>query len=144
MFQTFASCLLRLLSVLWRCWLGGRKGIRPVKKTEWWGAGVLFVWSKVQTCILPSWCHRHSLSLASVKSRLVLPFRYRLTRVVPEKRAVKRVCVCVCVCACYFVSEAAVKMHPFVHEECSLLRRILVNQSLMINSGLLSQFRLRW
>jgi len=27
--------------VLWRCWLGGRKGIRPVKKTEWWGAGVV-------------------------------------------------------------------------------------------------------
>jgi len=23
------------------CWLGGRKGIRPVKKTEWWGAGVV-------------------------------------------------------------------------------------------------------
>jgi len=27
-------------SVLSRCWLGGRKGIRPVK-TEWWGAGVV-------------------------------------------------------------------------------------------------------
>jgi len=27
-------------SMLWRCWLGGRKGIRPVK-TEWWGAGVV-------------------------------------------------------------------------------------------------------
>jgi len=26
--------------VLRRCWLGGRKGIRPVK-TEWWGAGVV-------------------------------------------------------------------------------------------------------
>ena len=26
--------------VLWRCWLGGRKGIRPVK-TEWWVAGVV-------------------------------------------------------------------------------------------------------
>ena len=26
--------------MLWRCWLGGRKGIRPVK-TEWWGAGVV-------------------------------------------------------------------------------------------------------
>ena len=26
--------------VLWCCWLGGRKGIRPVK-TEWWGAGVV-------------------------------------------------------------------------------------------------------
>jgi len=29
--------------------------------------------------------HCHSLSLASVKSRLVLPFWYRLTWVVPEK-----------------------------------------------------------
>jgi len=27
-------------SVPWRCWLGGRKGIRPVK-TEWWDAGVV-------------------------------------------------------------------------------------------------------
>jgi len=27
-------------SVLWRCWLGGRKGIRPVN-TEWWGAGMV-------------------------------------------------------------------------------------------------------
>ena len=27
-------------SVLRRCWLGGRKGIRPVK-TKWWGAGVV-------------------------------------------------------------------------------------------------------
>jgi len=30
----------RLPSVLWRCWLGGRKGICPVKN-EWWGAGVV-------------------------------------------------------------------------------------------------------
>ena len=45
----------------------------------------LSVWSKVQTCIWPSCCHCHSLSLASVKSRLVLPFWYRLTWVVPEK-----------------------------------------------------------
>ena len=43
------------------------------------------VWSKVQTCIWPRWCHCHSLSLAPVKSRLVLPFWYRLTWVVPEK-----------------------------------------------------------
>ena len=45
----------------------------------------LCVWSEVQTYTWPSWCHCHSLSFASVKSRLVLPFRYRLTRVVPEK-----------------------------------------------------------
>ena len=45
----------------------------------------LCVWNEVQTCIWPSWCHCHSLSLASVKSRLFLPFLYRLTRVVMEK-----------------------------------------------------------
>jgi len=48
----------------------------------------------VQTCIWPSWCHCHSLSLARVKSRLVLPFWYRLTQVVPEKGPLSG-CVCV-------------------------------------------------
>ena len=57
----------------------------------------LSVWSKVQACIWPSWCHCHSLSLALVKSRLVLPFWYRLTRVVPDKGPLNG-CVCVCVC----------------------------------------------
>ena len=56
----------------------------------------LSVWSEVQTCIWPSWCHCHSLSLASVKSRLVLPFWYRLTWVVSEKGLLNG-CVCVCV-----------------------------------------------
>ena len=45
----------------------------------------LSVWSKVQTCIWPSWCLCYSLSLASVISRLVLPFWYWLSWVVPEK-----------------------------------------------------------
>ena len=40
----------------------------------------------------------HSLSLASVKSRLVLHFWYRLTRVVLEKGPLNG-CVCVCVCS---------------------------------------------
>ena len=71
-------------SVLWCCWLGGRKGIRPVK-TDRWVLVWLSVWSEVQTCIWPSWCHCHSLSFASLKSSLVLPFRYRLTWVVPDK-----------------------------------------------------------
>jgi len=47
-------------SGLWCCWLGGRKVI--------WVLAWLSVWSEVQTCIWPSWCHCHSLSLASVKS----------------------------------------------------------------------------
>jgi len=39
------------------------------------------------------------LSLAPVKSRLVLPFWYRLTWVVPDKGPLNGwVCVCVCVC----------------------------------------------
>jgi len=42
------------------------------------------------------WRHCHSLSVASVKSRLVLPFWYWLTRVVPEERPLNG-CVCVCV-----------------------------------------------
>jgi len=56
----------------------------------------LSVWSEVQTCIWPSGFHCHSLSLASGKSRLVLPFWYRLTRVVPDRGPLN---VCGCVCA---------------------------------------------
>ena len=50
-------------SVLWRCWLGGRKGIWPVKKLSGGVLVWLSVWSEVHTCIWPSWCHCHSLSL---------------------------------------------------------------------------------
>ena len=66
--------------------LAGRQEGHPACKKP--SSGVLAwlsVWSEVQTCIWPSWCHCHSLSLASVKSRLVLPFWYRLTRVVRTK-----------------------------------------------------------
>ena len=65
----------------------------------------------MQTCIWPSWCHYHSLSLASVKSRLVLLFWYWLTQVVLEKgplnaraRARARVRVRACVRACVCIS----------------------------------------
>jgi len=64
------------------------------------GGGMLVwlsVWSKVQTCIWPTWCHCHSLSLAPIKSRLVLPFWYRLTRVVPEKGPLNGCSSC-CIC----------------------------------------------
>ena len=64
----------------------------------------LSIWSEVQTCIWPGWCHCHSLSLASVKSRFVLPFWYRLTRIVPEKGPLNG-CVCVCLQAVSSASE---------------------------------------
>jgi len=53
----------------------------------------LSVCSKVQTCIWPSGFHCHSLSLASVKSRLVLPSWYRPTRVVLDKGPLNVMCV---------------------------------------------------
>ena len=59
-----------LPSVLWHCWLGDRKGIWPVKKLSSGVLAWLSVWSEVQTCIWPSWCHCHSLSLASVKIQI--------------------------------------------------------------------------
>jgi len=61
----------------------------------------LSVCSEVQTCICSSWCHCHALSLASVKSRLVLPFWYRLTWVVPLN-----VCVCVWIPDCTWADNA--------------------------------------
>ena len=76
--------------------VGRQEGHPACRKLSGGVLAWLSVWSKMQTCIWPSWCHCHSLSLASVKSRLVLPFWYRLTWVVPEKEPLNG-CVCVCV-----------------------------------------------
>ena len=76
-FLTQFKCFQRFLkhampSVLWRCWLGGRKGIWPVK-TEWWGARVVICLERaandlhvvqLMPLLPPS-------SLAPVKSRMV-------------------------------------------------------------------------
>jgi len=63
---------------------------QPACKIEWWGIGVVIVWSEVQiVCVRSSWCHcrpKTPSSLATFKSRLVLPFWYQLTQVVLEKR----------------------------------------------------------
>jgi len=76
---------------------------------HWKTGGVIFlehlawvsVWSEVQPCIWPNWyaTASHYLLLESCfsKSRLVLPFWFRLTRVVPDKGPLN---VCVCVRAC--------------------------------------------
>jgi len=80
-----------LPSVLWRCWLGSRKAIPPVKKWVmmcWmviclgWGAGLHMV---------------HLMPLLFIiyhcsKSRLVLPFSYWLTRAVPDKGPLNGCC----------------------------------------------------
>ena len=74
--------------------VGWQEGHPACKKLSGGVLVWLSVWSEVQTCIWPSWCHCHSLSFAPVKSRLVLSFWYRLTWVVPEKGPLSG-CVCV-------------------------------------------------
>ena len=88
--------------------LVGRQEGHPACKKQSGGVLVwLSVWSKVQTCIWPSWCHCHSLSLASVKSRLVLPFWYRLTRAVPDKGPINAY---MCVCVHFLTAEFMAKL----------------------------------
>ena len=74
--------------------VGRQEGHPACKKLSCGVLAWLSVWSEVQTCIWFSWRHCHLLSLASVKSRLVLPFWYWLTWVVPEKGPLNG-CVCV-------------------------------------------------
>ena len=76
-FSAYAFSALMLLGLV--------AGRVSVKKLSSGVMAWLSVWSEVHTCIWPSWCHCHPLSLAPVKSRLVLPFWYRFTRVVPDK-----------------------------------------------------------
>ena len=95
--------------------LVGRQEGHPVcKKLSGGVLAWLSVWSEVQTCIWPSWCHCHSLSLAPVKSRLVLPFWYRLTRVVPDKVPLSG-CVCVCYMKFYSASQWVPRRHKNKH-----------------------------
>ena len=75
--------------------VGRQEGHPACKKLSSEVLAWLYVWSEEQTHIWPSWCHCHSLSLAPVKSRLVLPLWYWFTWVVPEKGPLNR-CVCVC------------------------------------------------
>jgi len=74
--------------------VGRQEGHPACKKLSGGMLAWLSLWSEVQTCVWPSWCYRRSLSVASVKSRSVLPFWYRLTRVVPVKGPLNG-CVCV-------------------------------------------------
>ena len=88
--------------------VGRQEGHPACKKLSGGVLAWLSVWSKVQTCIWPSWCHCHLLSLASVKSRLLLPFWYRLTWVVPEKGPLNG-CLYVCVS---FLQAGYSSYHP--------------------------------
>ena len=96
-FRLFFEHILLTVYVLWCCWLGGRKGIRPVKN---WVLGCWRGYLSGARCRL-AYAQLMPLPLTVScfsKTRLVLPFWYRLTWVVPEKGPLNG-CVCVCVCA---------------------------------------------
>ena len=69
----------------------------PACKIGRWGVDVV-ICQQWGVCIWFSWCHCHPKtpsSLASFTSRPVLPFRYRLTQVVLEKKPLNGMFFCV-------------------------------------------------
>ena len=86
--------------MLWRCWFGGRKGIRPVKKwvVRCWhgylsGARCRLAYAQLMPLLLTVSCF----------SKFQMGFTFLLLAHLgsPRQRAVKWVCVCVC---CLYVS----------------------------------------
>ena len=83
--------------MLWRCWLGGRKGIPPVENLSggmlaWYLSGARCRLAYGQLTLLPL--------TVSCSSKIQIGFTFLVPAHPgsPGKRAVKRVCVCVCVC----------------------------------------------
>ena len=105
-----------LPSVLWHCWLGGRKGIWSVKNWVVWGAGVVICleWGAdlhmAQLMPLPL--------TVSCFSNIQIGFAFLVPAHPgsPGQRAVKRVCVwgCVCVCVCFSHHEGHLQSSPVV------------------------------
>jgi len=82
-------------SVLWRCWLGSRKGIWRVKN---WVVGCWHSYLSEARC-------RHAWLLplpltVSCFTKIQIGFTFLVPAYPgsPRQRAVKRVCVCVCAC----------------------------------------------
>ena len=88
--------------------LVGRQEGHPACKKLSGGVLVwLSVWSKVLTCIWPSWWHCHSVLTVSCCSKIQIGFTFLVPAHLgsPGKRAVKRVCVCVHVLILLFVAS---------------------------------------
>ena len=89
-------------SVLWCCWLGGRKGIRPVK-TEWWVAGVVICLERgadlhmAQLMLLPL--------IVSCFSKIQIGFTFlRLADLGSPGKGPLNGCACVCVFVSFCLS----------------------------------------
>jgi len=98
----------QLPSVIWRCWLHSRKDIWPVKNwvVGYWCGYLGFAYGPANATAT------HSLS--SEKSRMVLPFWCRVTRVVLDKiqRAVKQLYYS---CSYNFLTVTHTNKHTHTH-----------------------------
>jgi len=65
--------------------LGGRKGIRPVKKLEWWGAGVVICLERGADLHIAQMMPLPLTVSCFSKIQTGFTFWYRLTRAVPDK-----------------------------------------------------------
>jgi len=94
----YVSCAICAFSAL--TLLVGRQESYPVcKKLSGGVLAWLSVWSVVRTCMWPSWCHCHSLSLASVKSSFTF-----LVMAYSGSPGKGPLIGCVCVCHVQFCS----------------------------------------
>ena len=119
-----------LSSVLWRCWLGGRKGIWPVK-TEWWGAGVVICLERDADLHMAPLMPLPLTASCFRKIQIGFTFLVPAHPGSPGKRAVKRVCVCVFV----FSALTPLTGHQTEH---------LAHKKIVWWPGYLSEDRCKW
>jgi len=110
-------------SVLWRCWLGRRKGIRPVK-TERWGAGVVICLKRgAYGPLMPLPLTVSCFSKVQIGFTFLVPAHPGS----PGQRAVKRVCVCIAVilwwacllvCPLAYLTNHTSKLHDIIFACC--------------------------
>ena len=92
-----------LPSVRWRCWLGCRKGIQPVKN-EWWGAGMVICLERGADLHV---AQRVPLPLTvSCSSKIQIGFTFLVPADPgsPRQRLLNR-CVCACMCVFYWLGS---------------------------------------
>jgi len=82
-----------LPSVLWRCWLGGKKGIRPVKN-EWCGTGMVICLERDADLHMAQLMPLPLTVSCFNKIQIGFTFLVPAHPGSPGKRTVKRVCVC--------------------------------------------------
>ena len=96
-------------SVLWSCWLGGRKGIRPVKN-EWWGTGMVICLERDADL------HMAQLMPLPLTVACFCKIQIGFTFLVLEKGP-SNGCVCVCDCCMRTAGTEALRQHLVCADE---------------------------